>query len=263
MNVQRKVMFWGILAGGVAVLLCVNPAAAAVTAFFGDLAGFNTAAGSPPVVVNFDTMIHGTNIDGAMLGGITFNPASAPSAPLIVVTSASTYTPAGFTGVIDADTNKLPATSGEMILSPGGYVLGPGPDPAVENDDLQLTFGPGVSAIGFDVLFQSRDYASYTSVTVYGPSNEVLYSQGSIPVAGGGGAGAPGGSVFVGFVSSSANIARIVLDESDDNAINPDCNIGYDTFRMTPGATIPAPGAIVLAALGASLVGGLRRRGTL
>jgi hypothetical protein len=40
-------------------------------------------------------------------------------------------------------------------------------------------------------------------------------------------------------VSDANQIARIEIDESDGNAIFPDCNIGYDTFRV---ATLGGPG---------------------
>jgi len=210
---------------------------AAVTAFPMDLASFNAAAGNPPVVVDFDAIASGTDIGGQTIGGVTFSP-SATGAPLIVVRASDTMTPAaGFTGIIDASTNVLPATSGEDILSPGGATLGPGPDDAVENDDLVLTFATPVSAVGFDHLSQSADGFGFSNVTVLDAASNVLFS-GSIPISGLGGGGAPAGADFWGIISDAKDIARIEVDEGDNNNSFPDCNIGFDTLRVAglPGA---------------------------
>jgi hypothetical protein len=204
---------------------------AAVTTFAMDLAGFNAAAGNPPVVVDFDSIAPGTDIGGQTIAGVSFSP-SPTGAPLIVVRASDTTTPAaGFTGIIDAATNTLPATSGENILSPGGTTLGPGPDDAVENDDLILTFATPVSAVGFDHLSQSADGFGFTNVTVLDGASNVLFS-GSIPISNLGGGGAPAAADFWGIVSDANDIARIEVDEGDNNNSFPDCNIGFDTFRV-------------------------------
>ncbi len=230
---------------GISVSLGVKPMEAqpAVSVFFNDLAGFDAAAGSPPVPISFDDIPIGTDITGATLFGVTFDLGNqpAPSAPLVVVRGADTFTPAGFVGVIDPTTNKLFPTGGENVLSPGGLELAPGNpadnipgvNPTLQNDDLRLTFDPPVSAVGFDVLFQSLDFASYVGITVFGPGGEVLFSNPLIPTGSTAGGGAPGGSVFVGFASTSANIATIIIDDFDDNNGPPDANIGYDTFRIS------------------------------
>src|SRR5438128_10703865 len=115
-----------------ATLLVPASVRAAVTTFAMDLTGFNAAAANPPVVVDFAAIEPGTDIGGQAIDGITFSP-SATGAPLIVVRAADTTTPAaGFTGIVDASTNVLPATTGANVLSPGGTTLGPGPDDAVE-----------------------------------------------------------------------------------------------------------------------------------
>ncbi len=213
------------------VAFAPNAAVAAVTVFAQDQAGFDAAAGSPPVAVDFDSIAPGTDIGGMTIGGLTFMP-SATGAALIVVKASDTTTHAGsFSGVIDASTNVLPATSGANVLSPGGTTLGPGPDPAVENDDLVVTFTTPVSAVGFDLLSQSADGFSGTSITVFDGTNAVLFS-GAMPISNLGGGGAPAGADFWGIVSDANDIARVEVDENDSNAANPDSNVGYDTFRV-------------------------------
>ena len=214
--------------------------------FVNDLAGFNAASGTPPVVVDFDNVAAGTDITGTTLSGVTFNLGNSPSpsAPLIVVPAADTFTPAGFTGVINAATNKLPPTSGANVLSPGGAQLAPGFNPLLENDDLKITFAQPVSAVGFDILFQELDFFSGVGVTILDANGNVLYSNSNLPDGSGAGGGAPGGAVFFGFVSSRANIATIIIDEYDGNADFPDANIGFDTFRVK--RIIPAIAAVNL-----------------
>ncbi len=202
--------------------------------FLNEMAAFNVAAGTPPVVVDFDNIAPGTDITGATLSGMTFDlpGAAGSSAPLIITQAADTFTPGGFGGVIDASTNKLPATSGVNVLSPGGPELGPGFNPLVENDDLKITFAQPVSAVGFDLLFQELDFFSAVRVTFYDVNGNILYNSDNLPTGSGQGGGAPGGAIFVGFVSTRANIAKIIIDEYDDNNQFPDANIGFDTFRV-------------------------------
>ena len=221
-----------------------SPAEAQTTVWAQNLVGFNAAAGSPPVSVSFDTIGAGTDIGGTTIAGATF---LAGAAPLIVVKGADTFTPgAGFTGVSDPGIHKLLPTSGLNVLSPGGLLLGPGPNPGVENDDLTLLFSQPVSAFGFDHLSQSADGFSYTSVTVYDVGNNVLFS-GTIPISSL--AGGAGGADFWGITSSSANIKKIVFDEGDGDSNYADCNIGFDTLRFVPtdsSPAVPEPGALVL-----------------
>ena len=61
---------------------------------------------------------------------------------------------------------------------------------------------------------------------------------GNVSIPGGGAAGSPGGSFFIGFVSDSANIARIIFSETDGNSLNPDSNIGYDWVLTEGGASL-------------------------
>ena len=60
----------------------------------------------------------------------------------------------------------------------------------------------------------------------------------------------------MGFVSDSANIKSIEITDLDDNAANPDANLGFDTFRFVREAEpspVPEPGSLLL--LGAGLLG--------
>ncbi|MGK3946184.1 hypothetical protein ABK046_48520, partial [Streptomyces caeruleatus] len=74
-----------------------------------------------------------------------------------MVAASSTLTPGGFGGTTNTILNKLPATSGLNVLSPGGLVLGPGSNPSVEGDWLTLEFQAPVTYFGFDHLSQSAD----------------------------------------------------------------------------------------------------------
>ena len=119
-------------------------------------------------------------------------------------------------------------------------------------------------AFGIDLLFQSLDGFSLAGVTVYGPDDATtLYSDTflSIPSQNG------GGTYFLGFVSDSAttNIGRIVFNDDDDNSVNPDSNLGYDTLRfVAPTPAIPEPGsyAMLLAGLSWLAFAGRRRKQT-
>jgi hypothetical protein len=197
--------------------------------FFDDLIGFNNAASSPPVIISFDDIAAGTNITGSTIGGVTFEvDPLVLSAPLLVVRANDTHSLPGYSPPA-TDNNTLNATSGDNILSPGGVDLAPGPNVTVENDDIILSFTNPVFAVGFDVLFQSMDPYSFTSVKVLNQTGSILYFQ-DIPTPTGN--EAFGGTVFVGFVSNSSNIAKIIIDDGDNNAANADNNIGLDTIRL-------------------------------
>ncbi len=199
--------------------------------FYGNLTQFNTAAGSPPIVVNFDDITPGTDITNQTIGGLKFEPnLLTVSAPLVVVRANDTYSPSGFSWA-PSPNNKLFATSGENVLSPGGPILAPGPNATVENDDLTLTFTSPVAAVGFDVLFQSLDGNSYAFIKLLDASNNTLYPSTMIATT-----PAPnydGGTVFVGFVSNSSSIQKIIIDETDANNQYIDCNLGIDTIRLS------------------------------
>ena len=213
-----------------------QPASANV---FRDVAEFNIAAGLPPVSVTFDNLAAGDDIASENLCGVTFQPVNAP---LIVVRAADTYTPEGFRDLPDPKPYALVASSGDQLLSPGGAKLGPGPDPAIEDDDIVLTFEPPVAAVGFDHISQLADGMSYTSVQVIDVNGNVLYDAtleigevfeqrsylSHLPEA-------HNSTVdFWGIVSQSSNIREIRIDERDDNEVCPDSNIGIDTLRFAP-----------------------------
>ena len=235
----------------------------------GGLAGFNSAAGNPPVTIDFDNMAANTDISGVTVSGVTFNP-STGGAPLIVVNGNDTYTPGPFFdpgSVIDAATNKLFPTSGNNVLSPGGLELAPGPNTPVENDDLELVFQQPVSAFGFDHLSQSADGFSFTSIQVFNQF-DVLIPGGTVMVpisptnaiVG----GAPAGADFWGVTTTGGDlIGRIVISEDDADSKFPDSNIGFDTFRFTPPPQIvgtPEPSTLAIFGLGSMLFAGARVR---
>jgi hypothetical protein len=245
-----------LTAAGLVLGLSALSAHATTTVFQGDLAGFTAAAGgSVPTFIDFDST--SGNIAGNNIVGVTFS--SPDGNTLEVVPGASTFTPPGFAGVIDADTNRLFPTSGANLLSPGGSELAPGPDPR-QSDSLQLDFTYDVNFFGLDVLFQSYDCCTFVSYAVYDTTLNLLAS-GALNGNGGGG-GAPGGSLFFGVFSDSSLIGRIVFTESDGDAQFPDANIGYDTFRYAPiiPGGVPEPGAWAMMTLGLGLAGAVLRR---
>jgi|GEM_PF-2890024 len=207
---------------------------AQVRVFAQDLAGFNLAAGNPPIIIDFDDIPAGTDISNTTIRGIHF---MRVQAPLVVVRGRDTYTPPGFDGVRNADLNRLYPTTGENVLSPGGVVLGPGPNPAIEGDSIILIFDPPVQAFGYDHLSQSADGHSLVYISVYSEAGDLLYSA-MIPISSID--GGSGGADFWGIVSNTANIKRIEIVDTDDNWVYPDCNIGFDTFRLSYGSTLNA-----------------------
>ena len=255
LNLNRKMFtLAGVLVCSVLMPVSVS---AVIMAFPQDLVGFNSAAGNPPVAIDFDGILPGTDITGATISGVTF---LGPNAPLIVVDGNDTFTPSGFSGAPNPSSNKLFSTSPDNVLSPGGIELAPGPNNAVENDDLTLVFVDPVSEFGFDHLSQSADGFSFTSIQVFDPSDGVLFT-GSIPISNLGGGGAPGGADFWGIVSDTADIKRIAIDEADGNNVFPDSNIGFDTFRFNSDLfQVPEPSILLL--IGTGLVGliGFRRK---
>lgn len=202
------------------------------TAFLADGAVTTTTA------IDFDTLTPGTDLTNQTLSGVTFG---APAAsPLLVIL--------GSTGV----RNPMSPSTPLNVLSPGGSST------TLEDDDLSLLFATPVRAAGLDVVFDDPDGLSFVSISFFDPSNTLLFSDGFIPSP----AGAPGYQ-FVGLVSSSANIARIVLDEFDGSP--PDDHVAYDSVVFSPAApapsgAVPEPGTLTLLA-GSVLFGpALRRR---
>lgn len=203
---------------------------AEITAYT-SLAAFQAAAGSVPIAADFDAMIPGTVMNGWTIAGATFK---AVNAPLIVVRGSDTYTPPGFNGAPNPLMNVLVPTSGANVLSPGGPVLGPGPNPAIEDDDIRIEFQHPIKAFGFDHLSQSCDGFSYTTLKAFNSSGGQVFAA-AVPIRNLG-AGGPGGADFYGIVSTSSNITSVLIDEGDSDSQYPDCNIGIDTLRYdVPG----------------------------
>ena len=249
---MRTSWWWSVALGGALVVvsaLAPRGASAATVSYLGDFAGFDAAAGPLPVV-DFDALAPGTDLTGASVGGATLT--SPDGNALLVVRGADTVSsPEG-----DTD-NKLFPTSGENVLSPGGTLLDTTDNVLVQKDSLRITFAQPLTAFGLDVLFQSLDGASFTSVEVRNAANDVLVSSNlNIPALGNGpdptSGGARGGSFFVGFVSDVPEIAQVTFFESDNGQGNPDSNIGYDTMRF-----VPEPSTAMLVGLG---LAALRRR---
>ena len=210
-----------------------------------------------PIRNGFDSIAAGTNISGQVLDGVRY---VGPYAQLFVVSSASTYTPDGFTNTTNTSLNKLPATSGLNVLSPGGAVLGPGPSPFVEGDWLTLEFQTPVTYFGFDHLSQSADGHGFTYIRVLDPSDSLLYG-GFVDISDLGGPGAPGGADFWGvWTTGGSTISRIELIESECDNVHPDVNIGFDSLRY--GSEVPEPGSLMLMAGGAGLLGLCKARRT-
>ena len=215
---------------GLVQVVGINPAYAAITTYFNDLPGFNSAAGNPPITINFDSIAKNTDITGATIQGVTFQ---GPSVPLIVVDQADMG-------------GQLFATSGVQLLSPGGTDL------SLENDDLTLIFNNPVKVFGFDLIYRVADEASYVSFDVRDPSNNVLYYNGFIRSSNSG----VGQADFWGFVSTNNDIAKIIIDEFDGSPL--DDNIGFDTFRLQSTAA-PLPGSVLLLSSGLLGLAGWRR----
>jgi len=230
------------------LLASAAPALATVTVFDGNLAGFNAAASSPPVTINFDAL--SGNIAGNTISGVTF---SSPDGNTLEVVPASTTV-----SLLGGPSHNLSATSGLNVLSPGGATM-PGGSTLAERDSLQLDFASPVNAFGLDILFESLDCCSFMSYTIYGAGNVVL-SSGGVNASGPGTASGPW---FFGFISDNAatNATRIVFTETDGDSVNPDANVGYDTLRFVAQAVgaVPEPSSWAMMLLGFGFIGAVLR----
>ena len=224
---------------------------AALLVFSDDLAGFNAAAGTPAIGVDFDDPSLG-DITGSTINGVTFTGESGNS--LIVVDAASTSTP-GF-----GPEYSLPATSGARVLSPGGATLTLEAGATAQRDGATFTFASGQSAFGLDILFQSLDGFSLVGYEVRDTHGGLLASDGFINVPSANG----GGSFFLGFAATDATplIGSVTFFDNDDDNVNPDANIGYDTLRFgaSAGGGVPEPASWALLITGFGLAGAALRR---
>jgi hypothetical protein len=244
----------GRLCAAVPVILPASVAGTIAT-FQDDIMGFEAAVGAPvPIVLDFDTLTPGTDLAGGTWAGATLT--SPNGNTLEVVRGEDTFTPAGFSGVADGSLNRLYPTSGDNVLSPGGVALVPG-DALGEHDSLQIDFAVPQAAVGLDVLMQSLDSALYTHINVFDAGGVQIDS---FTPSGPGQSSGPGGSVFVGFVSDhpSTHIGHLVIVETDNNAVFPDSNIGYDTIRY---ASIAGPASCLLPFVGLIPLVAHRHRG--
>jgi hypothetical protein len=251
--VARRTARVAAACGAVALMLAPTAASAALTPFVQDAAGFAAATDNAAVTAGFDDVAAGSEIGGQSFGGATF---TAPGAPLTVVDAASTATVGTFELPYN-QTNRLFASTGGNVLSPGGAALGPGADPAVENDDLRIDFASPVAFVGFDHLAQRLDGQGFTRVAVINAAGDTVLDE-VIPIstldADAETGIIPGGVDFWGIVSDDNDIAALIFNEVDEDANGPDSNVGYDSFRFgvlddgteppPPPTAIPLPAAI-------------------
>jgi len=238
-----------------AALAFLPTTADAAVAFLLDKTTFDAdTSGITFTGIDFDSIAAGTDIAESTINGVTFQ--SPNGNTLDVVAADDTFTPTtGFTNAPNPSLNVLPATSGANILSPGGVELVPGPD-IRQRDTMELVFDVAVSAVSFDILFQSLDRLPFTRVSVFDENDDVIdFFDVPAPPSNERGPGIP---LFVGLVSDDplTNIARLVISDFDGNADNPDSNIGLDSLRfegsdMDPGDPVPVPGALPLFATAA------------
>ena len=213
-------------------------------AFLTDLGGAHTGE------VTFDdlapwTDVEGQTVDGIYFktpwlgcdpyGGSTYRCGTQTSAPLTVIT--------GITG--------MPATTGANLLSPGGTDIAACSDPSLDNDDLVIHFMEPVSAVGLDVILQI-DGGSNLGVRVLGSSGNILYDEPDVQIV------MPitpyTGVRFIGFISDTEDIARVEIDEYDEECTGYDAHVGYDSivyadplneegFTFSPNIILPGTGS--------------------
>jgi hypothetical protein len=195
-----------------------------------DAQHFEGAATGPALTLNFERFAAGESLNGRRFCGMEIVGGSADP---VVVNAEDTRVPPT-PSLRDSANYRLCAPG--KVLSPGGEVLAMGPQPAIEDDDLTLLFDPPVSAVAFTLLSTSADGLSFTEVSVYSATGELLYKgqvemgRALAPV----GSAYPGpGSAFWGCIAE-AGIARIEIDEQDSDGVCPDSNIGFADIRFVP-----------------------------
>jgi len=216
--------------------------------FSGDLGGFVAAvgAGTGGIAIDFENFLGSTILTNGVLLNGAYLSTKNDGAPLHIIDADNSLTPDGFSGVVDAAMNRLSATSGSNVLSPGGPILAPGPNADFENDDLTIDFPEGVPYFGVDILFQSADQGENVSIRVLSATGATIYDAPvDFDLLDGQGGGVPAGNVFWGILMSGSNlIHRVEINEGDGDALFPDSNIGYDTLRFPISARTHIPDII-------------------
>ena len=194
-------------------------------------AGLDLRIYDSPILIDFESAPLGPFPSGKTLQGVRFE---FPGSPGEIVLSSATRTPErAFSRVIDASRYTLKSPSGPHVLSPGGALLGPGPDPAVEEDHLTLHFDPPVRGAWISVLMQSLDGRSHVDVRATledGRTDRVTlqiprYASTSLDLS---------GHIMTGLRAPDSPLVRLEFIESDADAQFADCNIGYDGLYVLP-----------------------------
>jgi hypothetical protein len=171
-----------------------------------------------------------------------------------------TATEFDFTGALPGTAT---VTSGNLTVS-GGWVAASWAWPGTtvpnyydgeDSTPIRLDFSSPVSAVGMDFIANKVD----TTLTLYDVTNTVLESY-TVPAA-----GLPIYTMFpygfIGIDYGSEAVSYAIIDTPlIGNELYID-NIIYEGGSTPPApVTVPAPGAIALASIGAGLIGWLRRR---
>ncbi len=187
------------------------------------------AAYELPTLVDFESVPLGPFPGGTTLEGVRFE---FPGSPGQIVLSGDTRTPErAFSRVIDPSRYHLDGTAGPRILSPGGAMLGPGPDAAVEQDHLTLHFDPPVRGAWIAVLLQSLDGRSHVDVRATLEDGRTDLRTLEIPHYGDTSLDLSG-HITAGLRAPQSPLVRLEFIESDSDAQFADCNVGYDGLML-------------------------------
>ncbi len=226
------------------VLACIfaQGQALAVPTLYTDPTAFSSAISGmgTPTVINFED-IDASPVNNTFSGRTSFNGAYYAGQ-----------------GVTFSNPNGYP-----MYIAPGGLFWDASNSLSVarfpydpyqpstwnDDDDLVVDLNPGFEVVGFtlvdnnsrgtDEFVQFLDSGGGVIAQVGLPADYAPYR------------------AFIGIVSVGTPVATINIVE----APNDGDDVAYDDFILVPGATvIPVPAALVLGAIGAGLVGWLRRR---
>jgi hypothetical protein len=192
--------------------LAAAGAAHAAAVFDTDLAAF-TAANPGLAVEGFENAVVASGTDTAVAGPLNSSTSNAVFAAGSVL--------AGF---------SMEPTSGDVYASRDrGGNTGANVSSNSFGADMNITFGPGVTALGIDLL-QWFDNNGGWSLEVYDAGNALLGSFATLA-----------GS-FVG-ITSDVDIARLFLNKPDSGAVIDNLRFG------AAGGTVPEPSSLLLVAL--------------